>query len=49
MGKYRKNQLVLIDNELYIILKVLKNNKYKTQHLINKKICVVEEFYISSY
>ena len=50
MSEYRKNQLVLVDNELFIILKIYKNNKYKIQNLLNKKlIYIVDEFYISSY
>lgn len=50
MSKYRKNQLALVDNELFIVLKVLKNNKYKIQNFINKDIIyIVDEFYISNY
>lgn len=50
MEKFKKTQLVLVDNELFIILKILKNNKYKIQNFLNKDlIYTVDEFYISSY
>jgi hypothetical protein len=44
------NQLVIVDNELFIILEVLGNNKYLVQKFLDKNfIVVVDEFHISSY
>lgn len=49
MNNYKKNDIVLIDNELFIVLKKLKNDKYKVQKILDKTIYIVNKFYISTY
>lgn len=49
MAKFSLKSLVIIDNELFIILDFLENDKYLVQHFLNKRLFVVEEFFISNY